>query len=568
MSSIRRILQNDWIIDLIFFAIMLLLFYTAWLGSYPVFTPDEGRYTEVAREMVARGDYITPRVNGVVFLDKPILYYWLQALSIQLFGLKEWAYRLFPVLLGLIGCLTTYICTRHLFDRLTAWFAAALLATTPLYFACSHYANLDLEVAVLISASLLCFITGVGQEGRRRLWFFCAAYAFSGLAILTKGMIGLAFPVMIVGLWVSLSNQWSVLKRIYIFRGLLIISAIILPWFLLIQRANPEFFYYFFVTQHVTRYLSGAAFNNQSPAWFYVPIVLLGFFPWSLFLFQSFVVNFRNVIKNTKSYSTELYLFLWVICVFTFFSIPHSKIISYILPIFPPLAILIARYFAILYRGDTIKQQHVGWQLIAGGLLFAIVLLVTTFVPILPLPATFTPHIKLIAYLFILSALIGLIFLRRKSLLFHFSLWNITTIAYLLVVIAGATHLNVNTAKPLTTYLQTVLKPEDEVVHYFKYYYDVPLYLHQQVTLVNNWDPLKIRAKDNWARELLDGRHKQEANWLINEEIFWSKWHSKKRLYVFLNTNYLNQFKVGAPTYFVVQKHRDILLVSNQPQVT
>jgi 4-amino-4-deoxy-L-arabinose transferase-like glycosyltransferase len=122
-------MQASWFTDIIFLTSCLLLFYFLWLGSYPLFTPDEARYSEVAREMVMTGDYITPRVNGVAFLDKPILYYWLQSAAIHLFGINEWALRFFPALLGVIGCLITYICGRLLFNRRTGWLASLLLST-------------------------------------------------------------------------------------------------------------------------------------------------------------------------------------------------------------------------------------------------------------------------------------------------------------------------------------------------------------------------------------------------------------------------------------------------------
>ena len=186
--------QRSWIIDLALLGAILSLFYAFCLGSYPLFTPDEGRYSEVAREMVATGDYITPRVNGVIFLDKPILYYWLQATAINLFGLNEWALRFFPALFGVFGCLMSYACGRKLFNRRTGIVAAVILGATPLYFASAHYANLDLEVAVWISCTLLSFITAVRNPARPQASWLFATYIFAALAFLTKGLIGFAFP--------------------------------------------------------------------------------------------------------------------------------------------------------------------------------------------------------------------------------------------------------------------------------------------------------------------------------------------------------------------------------------
>ena len=125
--------KRQWAIDIIFLALLFGFFYAFWIGSYALFTPDEGRYSEVAREMVTSGDYITPRLNGVAFLDKPALYYWLQASAIHLFGLKEWALRFWPAALGILGCLMTYTAGFLLFNRRTGILAAIILATSPLY---------------------------------------------------------------------------------------------------------------------------------------------------------------------------------------------------------------------------------------------------------------------------------------------------------------------------------------------------------------------------------------------------------------------------------------------------
>ncbi|HSW70828.1 MAG TPA: glycosyltransferase family 39 protein, partial [Gammaproteobacteria bacterium] len=280
--------KTPWLWDLAFIAGFLAIFYFLGLNSYPLFTPDEGRYSEVAREMIVTGDFITPRLNGVVFLDKPILYYWLQASAIKIFGLKEGALRFWPALFGIWGCLCLYIAGRILFNRRTALLSTLLLSTSVLYFGAAHYANLDLEVAVLVSTTLLFFLLGLKspQPQASRLWIY-GAYFFSGLAILTKGLIGLAFPIIIIGSWTLLLGKWENIKKLRPFTGLGLVLTIVLPWYLLAQKANPAFFHFFFVVQQISRFLSTQDFNNQVAWWFYFPIVLAGFLPWTLFIFSS-----------------------------------------------------------------------------------------------------------------------------------------------------------------------------------------------------------------------------------------------------------------------------------------
>jgi 4-amino-4-deoxy-L-arabinose transferase-like glycosyltransferase len=489
-------IRRHWLTDMACLTLLFLALYLLWLGSYPLFIPDEGRYSEVAREMVANSDFITPRVNGVAFLDKPVLYYWLQATAIYLFGIKEWALRLFPALLGVFGCLATYVCGRISFSRRTGIISAIILATTPLYFGSAHYANLDLEVAVLISCSLFSLMIAFQSTNTSKRWYL-AAYCFAALAFLTKGLIGAAFPALIGGMWIALQQRWAILKNMHLVLGVVVFLAIVLPWYALVQHANPEFLHYFFVTQQVTRFLSAAEFNNPTPVWFYLPIVLLGFLPWTGLLVQTL---YRGVLSR---HPAELFLLIWASVVFVFFSIPHSKTISYILPIFPPLALLVG--------------QHIS--------------------------------------------------LNWEKLKLFFTLAAISSTLFLLIVMFNAADLNDKSTKPLLAELKTMLNPEDEVINYFKFYQDIPIYLERRVTLVADWHSPEIAQRDNWVRELWYGMPFQNTqDWLIDENTFWQRFNGNKRVFVFLNDNYFDQFKARATHYFIISKHNDIILLSNLPE--
>lgn len=515
------------------------------------------------------GDYITPRVNGVAFLDKPILYYWLQALAINLFGVTEWALRLFPVLFGIFGCLMTYLCGRFLFNRRTGLISAIILATTPLYFGSAHYANLDLEVAVLISCTLLCFITAMESEGRMRTLLLFAVYIFSALAFLTKGMIGIAFPGMIIFAWIAFMNRWDLLIKVHLIPGLFLFFAIVTPWYLFVQKVNPEFLHYFFVTQQVTRFLSASDFNNQTPIWFYLPVVLAGFFPWTIFLIQTLSKTVAEIWRARKKSKIELFLVLWLTIIFVFFSIPHSKTMGYILPIFPALALLVANYLSQSW--EHIKRKDLLISILSfaaiGALLVAFLLTLPRYHWIDFAPG-FKPHLSAITAIFIVSILVSLALIKSKKPIALFMLCTACSVLFLLTLILGATHLNQNSAKPLVEDLKTILKPEDEVVTYFKYYQDIPLYLGQRVTIVTDWNAPDIAAKDNWVRELWYGRSFQKTDdWLIGEDTFWQRWNGEKRVFVFVNENYFGQFKLHAKSYFYLGKYNDIILLSNKPTI-
>ena len=485
--------RNNWITDLFCLALFLLLFYTVFLGSYPLFTPDEGRYAEIALNMIHTSDYITPRVNGAIFLDKPILYFWLQACAIKLLGVNEWAVRLFPALFGILGVIITYSCGRVLFDRRSGLIAAIILATTPLYFGGTHYANLDLEVAVLISCSLLTFLSALYSP--HRLYFLFIAYASAALAFLTKGLIGFVFPIMIIGTWVLLTKQWRVLKKIYFIPGLILIMSIVTPWYILVQKANPSFIHYFFVGQQITRYLSGRIFNNQMPIWFFIPVILIGFLPWIFFVLPAFLksISPENPIK--------LFLLLWVTIVFTFFSIPHSKLVGYILPIFPPFALLVGHYLSATWNQSK-------------------------------------------RFLFIICVSVNIIFL--------------------LTLTASASYLNRTSVKPLALQLQHIIQPQDEVVAYFRYYQDIPFYFGQHITVAADWSPSIIEQNDNWLREFWNSTlfENKKNNRFINEYVFWQRWQTK-HLLVLVSANRLDQFRIHTKNYSILGEYNNVFLISN-----
>ena len=560
--------RHNWVTDILILGILFAFLYFIWLGSYPFFTPDEGRYSEVAREMLASGDFVTPRVNGVAFLDKPVLYYWLQAAAMYLFGVHEWSVRFFPALYGIVGCLSVYFAGRHLFNRHTGIISTIILALSPLYFGASHYANLDLEIAVLISMSLLAFLTAAQSDGKPRTTLFILAYIFAGLGLLTKGMMAIAFPVMIGGLWILLLSRWRMLLQMRLITGIVIVAAITLPWFIMVQRANPEFLHFFFVTQQVTRFLSAAEFNNKAPVWFYVPVILVGFIPWTAFILQSAAKQLKDCWQSRQQHAAELFLLLWIAVIFIFFSIPNSKTVSYILPILPPLALITGKYLSDTWhlhmrpRGITLGIMIImTMNLVVAALVFALPYFWVDC------PVDFSPTLFVVGAELLGTTLLLALIMRRIGTAGLFYLCATTSALMLLTFSFGARHLTMNSAKPLVEQLQPLLKKGDTVANYFKFYQDVPLYLGRTIILVADWQDPNIETRDNWVRELWYSMPFQNtAEILLNEDTFWKRWHSKERIYVFVNQNYLAQFQTHTRRYHVIGQHNDIILLSNKKQ--
>lgn len=542
--------QQKWISDVIWLSFLFFIFYCLWLGSYPLFTPDEGRYSSVAREMLFSHDFITPRLDGIQFLDKPILYYWLQVLAMKLFGVNEWALRFFPMLLGVMNCIVVYIGTRINFNRRSAILASSILATMPLYFSGAHYANLDLEVASFISMTLLFFLSGVSTQ--RRLFFYLA-YCCSAFAFLTKGLIGVAFPAMICGAWIALTHQWQLIKRVALVQGILLFLLIVSPWYIFAQRANPDFFHFFFVTQQVVRFLSAGSFNNENAFWFYLPVILIGAFPWSIFLFQAL---------RLKIDPSRAYLLIWALVVLVFFSIPRCKTVGYIIPILTPLAILIGCYLDQQLSQRSQQFFISKWIFTIVSVALGLSFLYFAIKPKFHFAIVLHYYFYAFSLLFLCASIIAF---RLETLKRFIYLCIISNSIFLLILTHSANILNQTTSKPLLNDLYRLRKSNEEVVNYYKFYQDMPLYLGERITLVANWDSVDILDRDNWVRELWFGRYaKQNAATLINDATFLKRWQSQQRLFVFLNANYLHQFTIATKNYYLIRRYNNILLVSNQ----
>jgi 4-amino-4-deoxy-L-arabinose transferase-like glycosyltransferase len=556
-----------WVTDLISLTFLLSAFYLIWLGSHPLFTPDEGRYCEVAREMILTQDYITPRLNGVAFLDKPILYYWLQVSAIKVFGLKEWALRFWPAVMGILGGVSTYIAGRILFNRRTGILAAVILATNPLYYGAAHYANLDLEVAVLISNTLLFSIIALqSTRPRQRTVFLFLAYIFAALAALTKGLIGLAFPTLIIGAWIIILNHWRILGKMRLGSGALIFTCITAPWYFLAQHANPQFFHFFFATQQVARFLTTADFNNPSVVWFYVPVVLAGFLPWSLLLFQAFTQQLKSIWHERKQHQTEVFLLLWCVIIFIFFSIPKSKTVGYILPIFPALALIVGNYLSIYW--DKPKTKGILIAIISFFVLCVVIIascLIVPHVKAIEIVPSMNFYLNVTALLFGFSGMMASYLLYKNHLPKLFYCFVFVAFSFLLTLLASASAINQKTIKPLALQLRPFLTAQDEIVTFYRYYQDLPIYLERCITIVADWNAADIPHNDNWLRELWFGMPFQNTTaWLIQEPVFWQRWHSNRRLFVFMNAHdYENFNKKAHYKAYKLSEHNDVALIAN-----
>jgi len=352
---------------------VFLVLYIAPLGVRPLVIPDEARYAEIPREMLASGDWIVPRFNGLRYFEKPPLGYWLNAGSIGLFGENAFAIRLpSAVAAGLTALLLFVWARRFTDDGAIPLLATAVFLLSFEVLAIGVFCVLDSVLSLFVTAAIVTSYLACEQRTpRTRMILLVLAGVACGLAFLTKGFLALAVPVMVIvpfALWqgrlkICLRTAWVPLITAFL---------VALPWALLVHRREPDFWHYFFWVEHVARFTSPRGGQHLEPLWFYVPILIAGAMPWTA-LVGPIVQGLRHM---NWSHPMMRLAICWLVLPFLLFSASSGKLGTYILPCFPPLAFLIAVGLLTCLGEDDTKGFVIGaWVLMlgAGSLLIALV---------------------------------------------------------------------------------------------------------------------------------------------------------------------------------------------------
>lgn len=337
-NSTRQTAHTSWKILAFLWVLLLLLDF-----QRPMALPDEARYGEVGRWMAQSGDWLIPRLNGIPFFHKPPYLYWLEGLSVSLFGAHTWALRWVVSLHAGLLMAMIYVFTRRFHTEIMARNAAIFFGTSLACLIGGQYVNHDMVVATWISTAILCFALAFSEDVPNRAWAW-AGFASCGWGLMTKGLIGVALPGAVLLMWLIWTRQLRKLLRLPWVTGLGLFGLITLPWFLAAEQSHPGMARYIFIAQQFNRYVS-SGFNNPQPLWFYPAVIFVLGFPWVFFALHLAVRALRKksadpAAEETAS-DTSLY-WLWLIVITLFFSIPRSKLIGYILPVMPAVAILSA----------------------------------------------------------------------------------------------------------------------------------------------------------------------------------------------------------------------------------
>ncbi|MGH8687036.1 MAG: glycosyltransferase family 39 protein [Burkholderiales bacterium] len=330
---------------LLVLALVLALAWFGLLGVRPLVKADEGRYGEIPREMVASGDWLTPRLNGFRYFEKPPLQYWATATVFRVLGPGEWGTRLWGALAAFAALLGAAWTGARLYGPAAGFAAAAALAGSFYFAALSQLASLDAGVSAFLSLAVFAIVIAQLEDTpapRRRRWML-AAWAAMALAVLSKGLIGLVLPAGAVLAYALWQRNAGLLRRLHVVSGGLLFLAIAAPWFVAESAANPEFARFFFWHEHVERFLT-TEHHHAGPWWYFVPVLLLGALPWLPSLLAAPAHALRQ--DPPTGFRPARLLLAWCGLVFLFFSASGSKLASYLLPIFPALGLLIGAQLA------------------------------------------------------------------------------------------------------------------------------------------------------------------------------------------------------------------------------
>ncbi len=381
--------------------------------------PDEVFYTQTAKEMMQQKSWLTPYLFGQPQFEKPIFTFWFLRLAFEMFGISSFSARLFPALFGILGVLGVYgLGLVALGDTKRAMWSAVVMMSSSLYIGLSRTVFTDLFFTVLILFSLAAFFCGYSDKSKKTLGLL-SAFIFSGFAVLTKGPLGFIIPGLTILVYLLIKREIRFLLCWQTFLGFLIFSLLSMPWYVfMIKKYGSSFVQEFFYNDHIRRLIEAEHKSNDT--WYFYPASIIGcMMPWGIYTLGSFISLFAALKKNFKS--SYLFFACWIVVTFLIFQPAHSKLVSYIFPLFPALSLLVGDYIGRALEGKTPRfyifaswATTIFFLVLPAGLIFATIRFSEYVVDK-------TPIYVLVGFIFIYIAIL-FVLLMRKDFLKHTAL--------------------------------------------------------------------------------------------------------------------------------------------------
>jgi 4-amino-4-deoxy-L-arabinose transferase-like glycosyltransferase len=557
--------RQNWILALAF--AWLLLVYLGQLWGYPLQDPDEGRYAEIPREMLASGDWLTPRLNYVVYFEKPPLLYWTVAASFAVMGQSEGVARLSAAIPAILTVLIIFLAGNRWFGRRAGLLGAGVLATTPLFYVLGQALTIDMLLTLLMTATLLAFRQA--QEAARKTGWVLAVAALAALGVLAKGPVALVLPGLVALCQLLLGRDWETLRALLRPTTIAVFLIVVLPWFVLVALANPEFLHFFFVREHFERF--AADVGHPEGPFYYIPILLAGPLPWTAVAFGLGATKAGRAAFGEIDPEQRNFLLIWAGSIIVFFTAASSKLPPYVLPAMPPLALLLGSWLhRVLDRAET-ADALVRWlsRFFGAAGVLALVIAALAWPLEGQLAETFggqPEHVAAIRSATCLAALaFGLTALLVRWRRQGPAVGAAVPLAILLVGLglglagAMAGRSVAKTGASLAAAIAAERRDGDRIYFYDKLFQSIPFYLEDRIAMIAGFDEIKhglgIAAdRDQWSSSSLGP--------LVRE------WNSGRRVFVLLRRERIPEIEaaVGGPPRVMARDRSRVVLV-NVPAV-
>jgi 4-amino-4-deoxy-L-arabinose transferase-like glycosyltransferase len=443
------------------------------LGVYGLWEPDEARYAEIAREMLVLHDYVTPHLDYVPYVEKPPLLYWLTALAMRLFGIDEFAARFTNAAAALVAIAAVYLFVRRVFGARQGVLAATILTTSALYALMAQVLTTDMVLTATVTVALFAFYLQWSSGGA---WWMLM-YPMMALGVLTKGPIAVAIPVLVGGIFLVLEGDWhGVVRRFQVIPGIVLVALIAGPWFVAIMVQQPDFFSFYFIGEHLQRFFQ-ASYSHGQPFYYYIPVIVGGMLPWSLF------VPFIHW-PTLRSDPTRRFCLVTAATILVLFSLASAKLIPYVLPAMPFVAIAIANGLDEFITERDCRPLAVVGPLL--GITAAGILIVAAYTDRFtsPNPAMVRPALQVAGLILLVAGLFSFAAFWLRRAVAGMSTLALASAALLLVASYGRL-----LAEPARSYAQLAREiaeraPDARLICYPRYIQSLPFYTDRRVILV------------------------------------------------------------------------------------